>query len=47
MHNIGILLKWCQYMILKVSKDVHTKFGEARGSRGRAINLNKNFNAKL
>ena len=30
-------------MTLKVSKDMHTKFGEAKGSRDRAINLNKNL----
>ncbi len=38
-------------MTLKVSKDTHTKFGEARGPRGRAINFNKNltqnFNASV
>ena len=34
-------------MTLKVYKDTHTKFGEARGSRGRVINFNKNFNASV
>ncbi len=38
-------------MTLKVSKDTHTKFGEARGSRGRFINSNKtltqNFNTSV
>ena len=35
------------YTHLKVLKAMHTKSGEARGSRGRALNLDKNFNAKL
>ena len=32
------------YDSYNVSKDMHTKFGEASSYRGRAININKNFN---
>ncbi len=32
---------------LKACKDMYTKFGEALGSRGRAMNFNKNFNENL
>ncbi len=34
-------------MSLDVLEDMHSNFGEARGSRGRAINFNENFYAGM